>query len=186
MLFCLHKVSILVDAETPPKIQGWANLFTRTRFFGSTTFASSTGLAIKARQAKQKCACNPAIQKQLEIMLFVFLNLYRTCSFHFLYIFIKRFSNEAFFCLNVVSMSETSCAKKNNFHNSGAYVWMLMNCFCGMVDRRKAFSFISSQHQCQKFSPSRISDRTGAGFEPAKNLGSGLVEWSCAVLITPC
>ena len=34
----------------------------------------------------------------------------------------------------------------------------LMNCFCGMVDRRKAFSFISSRDHCQRSSPSRISD----------------------------
>ena len=42
--------------------------------------------------------------------------------------------------------------------------------FCGMVDRRKAFSLISSRDHCQRSSPSR------AGFEPAQNLSSGLVE----------
>ena len=31
---------------------------------------------------------------------------------------------------------------------------------------------------------SRISDMPRAGFEPAQNLSSGLVEWSCAVVIT--
>ena len=50
--------------------------------------------------------------------------------------------------------------------------------FCGMVDRRKAFSL------CQRSSPSRISDTPRAGFEPAQNLSSDLVEWSCAVVIT--
>ena len=35
---------------------------------------------------------------------------------------------------------------------------MMMNCFCGMLDRRKAFSFISSRDHCQRSSPSRISD----------------------------
>ena len=45
----------------------------------------------------------------------------------------------------------------------------LLNCFCGMVDRRKAFSLISTPR---------------AGFEPAQNLSSGLVEGSCAVVIT--
>ena len=59
---------------------------------------------------------------------------------------------------------------------------MMMNCFCGMVDRRKAFSLISSRDHCQRSSPSRISDRLQAGFEPAQN--SGLVQWSCAVVIT--
>ena len=53
---------------------------------------------------------------------------------------------------------------------------MIMNCFCGMVDRRKAFSLISSRDHCQRSSPSRISDTPRAGFEPAQNLSSGLVE----------
>ena len=46
---------------------------------------------------------------------------------------------------------------------------MLMNCFCGMVERRKVFSLISSQDHCQRSSPSRISDTPRAGFEPAQN-----------------
>ena len=61
---------------------------------------------------------------------------------------------------------------------------MMMNCFCGMVDWRKAFSLISSRNHCQRSSPSRISDTPRAGFEPAQSLSSGLVEWSCAVVIT--
>ena len=61
---------------------------------------------------------------------------------------------------------------------------MMMNCFCGMVDQRKVFSLISSPDQCQRSSPSRISDMLQAGFEPVQNLGSGLVEQSCAVVIT--
>ena len=48
--------------------------------------------------------------------------------------------------------------------------------FCGMVDRRKAFSFISSRDHCQRSSPSRISDTPRAGFEPAQNLSSGFAE----------
>ena len=35
---------------------------------------------------------------------------------------------------------------------------IMMNCFCSMVDRRKAFSLISSLDHCQRSSPSRISD----------------------------
>ena len=58
------------------------------------------------------------------------------------------------------------------------------NCFCGMVDRRKALSPISSGDHCQESSLSRISYTLRAGFEPAQNLLSGLVEWSCAVVIT--
>ena len=61
---------------------------------------------------------------------------------------------------------------------------MMMNCYCGMVDRRKAFSLISSRDHCQRSSPSRISDTPRAGFEPAQNLSSDLVEWSCAAVIT--
>ena len=65
---------------------------------------------------------------------------------------------------------------------------MMRNCFCGMVDRRKAFSLISSRDHCQRSSPSQISDTPRAGIEPAQNLSSNLVEWSCAVVITttPC
>ena len=61
---------------------------------------------------------------------------------------------------------------------------MMVNCFCGMVDRRKAFSPISSRDHCQRSSPSRISDTPRAGFEPAQNLSSDFVDWSCAVVIT--
>ena len=53
---------------------------------------------------------------------------------------------------------------------------MMMNCFCGMVDRRKAFSLISSRDHCQRSSPLRISDMLRARFEPAQNLSTGLVE----------
>ena len=48
--------------------------------------------------------------------------------------------------------------------------------FCGMVEPRKAFSLISSRDHCQRSSSSRISDTPRAGFEPAQNLSSGLVE----------
>ena len=61
---------------------------------------------------------------------------------------------------------------------------MMINCFCGMVNRRKTISLNSSRDHCQRSSPSRISDTPRAGFEPAQNLSSGLVEWSCAVVIT--
>ena len=68
------------------------------------------------------------------------------------------------------------------FPHSG---WMMMmNCFCGMVDQRKAFSLISSRDHCHRSSPSWISDTPLAGSEPAQNLSSGLNEWSCAVVIT--
>ena len=49
---------------------------------------------------------------------------------------------------------------------------MMMNCFCGMVDRRKAFSLISNRYHCldQRSSSSRISDTPQAGFEPELRL----------------
>ena len=53
---------------------------------------------------------------------------------------------------------------------------MVMNCFCGMVDRRKVFSLISSWDHCQRSSPLQISDMPRAGFEPVQNLRSGFVE----------
>ena len=61
---------------------------------------------------------------------------------------------------------------------------MMMNGFCGMVHRRKAFSLILSRNHFQISSPSRISYTARAGFEPAKNLSSGFVEWTYAVVIT--
>ena len=44
----------------------------------------------------------------------------------------------------------------------------MMNCFCGMVDRRKVLSFISSLNHCQRFSPSEISDTLRAIFDFAQ------------------
>ena len=60
---------------------------------------------------------------------------------------------------------------------------MMINQFCGMVDRKKTLSFISSWDYCQRFSPSQISHTPGAWFEPAQNLSSYFVEWSCTVVI---
>ena len=46
----------------------------------------------------------------------------------------------------------------------------LMNCFCGgIVDRRKAFSLISSGDLCQRSLPSRISDKSRAGVQALLN-----------------
>ena len=43
---------------------------------------------------------------------------------------------------------------------------IMMNCLCGMVDRRKAFSFIFVRDNCQRSSPSQISDTMRAGHAP--------------------
>ena len=45
---------------------------------------------------------------------------------------------------------------------------IMMNCFCGMVDRRKAFSLISSRDHCPRSSSSQTSDTPRAGFELAQ------------------
>ena len=55
-------------------------------------------------------------------------------------------------------------------------VLMMMNCFFGMVDQRKAFSLVSSQDHYQRSSPSLIFNTPRAGFEPAQNPSSGLVD----------
>ena len=43
---------------------------------------------------------------------------------------------------------------------------MMMNCFIGMVDKRKAVSLKSSRDHCQRISLSQISDTLRVGFEP--------------------
>ena len=52
----------------------------------------------------------------------------------------------------------------------------MMNCFWEMIDRRKAFSLVSSRNHYRRHSPSPSSDTPPAGFEPAQNLSSGLLE----------
>ena len=64
----------------------------------------------------------------------------------------------------------------NSSQSFKAMVWWWWIGFCGMVDRRKAFSLISSRDHCQRSSPSWISDMLRAEFEPAQNLSSCLVE----------
>ena len=53
---------------------------------------------------------------------------------------------------------------------------MMMNCFCSMVDQRKAFSLISSWDHCQRSSPSRISDMPRAGYHPFRKHHSIFIE----------
>ena len=61
---------------------------------------------------------------------------------------------------------------------------IMINCFCGIVDRRKACGLISSGSHCQRSWRSRISDTPLAGFQPAQNLSSGFVQWSWTAVIT--
>ena len=104
--------------------------------------------------------------KTNDLILFHF-NVKKLNMFHFLHIKMMRISFET-----------------NRHHCLVLMMMMMMNCFCGMVDRRKAISLISSRDHCQRSSPSSISYKPRAGFETPQNLSSGLVEWSCAVVIT--
>ena len=61
---------------------------------------------------------------------------------------------------------------------------MMVNCFCGMVDRWKTFRLFSNRDHCQRSSPSRISDMLQAEVKSALNLNSDLAEWSCVIVIT--
>ena len=61
---------------------------------------------------------------------------------------------------------------------------MMIDCFLGMVDRRKTSSLIFNQDHCQRFLLSRISDTLRAEFEPVQNLSSSLIEVNCIVVVT--
>lgn len=61
-------------------------------------------------------------------------------------------------------------------------VMIMINCFWGIIDRRKAISIASSRDLCQRFSPSRISDLTLTWFEPALKLSSNV----CRIELCSC
>ena len=52
---------------------------------------------------------------------------------------------------------------------------MMTYYLCGMVDRQKELSLISSRDHCQRFPPSQISDTPPTDFEPEQNLSSYFV-----------
>ena len=56
--------------------------------------------------------------------------------------------------------------------------------FCVMLDWLKVFSLISSWDHFLRSSSLRIPDTLHAGYEPVQTLSSGLVDWSCALVIT--
>ena len=91
---------------------------------------------------------------------------------------------------DVVEKTPALCLKKMEIISAVLFPFHIpptmheLNCFCGMVERRKAFGLISSWDHCQRSSTSRISDTLRARFETAQNLSSGFVEWSYAVVIT--
>ena len=104
--------------------------------------------------------------------------------------FVQYILSDFFLTLNDIDMAKVTSYKTCD--NVDAVVEslrmimmkMMMNCFCGMVDWRKAFSLISNRDHYQRSSPSRISDTPRAGFEPMQNLSLSLFEWSCAIVIT--
>ena len=63
-------------------------------------------------------------------------------------------------------------------------IMMMINYFCVMVDRQKTLSLISSWDHSERFSPLQISDTLRAKFDPAQNLDSDFIKWSCTVVIT--
>ena len=97
----------------------------------------------------------------------------KNCGYHCL--------QNLFFFLLFVSLLTAPIVKNINILPG---MMMIMNCFCGIIDRRKVVSLISRQDHCRRYSPMRISNTPRAGFELAQNLSSGFVEWSCAVVIT--
>ena len=93
--------------------------------------------------------------------------------------------NDPSICLSLLDMEPSqslNCCSRNlkllnsifrrpyfqiNSKSFAELLWCDDELFCGMVDRRKAFSLISSRDHCQRSSPPRISDTPGTEFEPA-------------------
>ena len=62
--------------------------------------------------------------------------------------------------------------------------WIIMNCFCGLTNRRKVLHLISSQDHHQRFSQWSVSSTPWAAFKPVQNVRSDFAEWSYAVDVT--
>ena len=77
---------------------------------------------------------------------------------------------------DILALCEINLDDSIDSGNFSVMMVMMMNCFCDMVDQRKAFSLISSRDHCQRSSPSRISGMPRAVSEPAQSLSSGLDE----------
>ena len=72
--------------------------------------------------------------------------------------------------VNVSPNTKTNSSYRGDVYLMKTVLMRMMNCFCGVADRRKAFSLISSQDHCQRSSPLRISDTQRVGLEPPQNL----------------
>ena len=62
--------------------------------------------------------------------------------------------------------------------------WWWWIVFVVWLTDERCLRLISSRDHCQRFSLSQISNTPRAGFEPAQNLNSDFVQWSCPVVIT--
>lgn len=59
-----------------------------------------------------------------------------------------------------------------------------MNCFCGVIDQRKALNLTQGQEHCQRFSRLQIIDSLLAEFDPAQNLIEDIDDLLYAAVIT--
>ena len=64
------------------------------------------------------------------------------------------------------------------------WVWLWWIVFLACLTKGRCFALFPAGTNCQGSSPLQISDTLQAEFEPAENLSSGLVDWSCAVVMT--
>ena len=70
----------------------------------------------------------------------------------------KRIPNSSCFLILLILI------KNKTIRSYPGLMMMMMICFCGMVDQRKAFNLIFSWEHCQRSSPSQISDTLRAVF----------------------
>ena len=92
----------------------------------------------------------------------------------------KNLSSQNIYFFVIKNESIQSFCWKSHF---STMIMKMDELFLWFGDRRKAFSLISNWDHCQRSSPLSISDTPRAGFDPAQNLSSGLLDWSCAVVI---
>ena len=83
--------------------------------------------------------------------------LYFLCSARFYFSPWTKTSKQFGICARNLSPANKIFLKTLWFSQVHEVKLMMMHCFCGMVDWRKAFSLISNRDHCQRSSPSRIS-----------------------------
>ena len=63
-------------------------------------------------------------------------------------------------------------------------LYLMLNCCCKIVDRRKTLSFAISRNDCKGISLSQTSDTMRAVVELVQGLSSGFIEGSCALVVS--